>query len=234
MKQHFFKSLLVAALVLSCGLMVEAKPYKYSVGIVTGMQIGPSAKFLLGKNHHFAYMHELSYAYTVTAGSGIKFNMNNMMGGMGFAPARRAGIQDIIDQLGGGGEMIDPSGEGEGSWDELMGGGGGSSTVMWEDFCYRTNMAYQGKAVSGKGIDLDWYVGGGLSLGAMITHGTGAGGKFGLNAIGGIEINMSNAPIAVSFDFRPGYGVLFYSMSGTIGIQHVFDWQLALGVRYTI
>ena len=229
MKQNFFKSLLVAALVLSCGLMVEAKPYKYSVGIVTGMQIGPSAKFLLGKNHHFAYMHELSYAYTVTGGSGIKLNMNNMMGGMGFAPARRAG---------GGEDLIgDPSTEGWGEedWAAYMGGdGGGSSTVMWEDFSYRTNMAYQNRAVSGKGIDLDWYVGGGLSLGAMITHGTGAGGKFGLNAIGGIEINMSNAPIAVSFDFRPGYGVLFYSMSGTIGIQHVFDWQLALGDRYTI
>ena len=229
MKQNFFKSLLVAALVLSCGLMVEAKPYKYSVGIVTGMQIGPSAKFLLGKNHHFAYMHELSYAYTVTAGSGIKFNMNNMMGGMGFAPARRAGgWEDLIGDPG-------TEGWGEEDWAAYMGGdGGGSSTVMWEDFSYRTNMAYQNRAVSGKGIDLDWYVGGGLSLGAIITHGTGAGGKFGLNAIGGIEINMSNAPIAVSFDFRPGYGVLFYSMSGTIGIQHVFDWQLALGVRYTI
>lgn len=229
MKQNFFKSLLVAALVLSCGLMVEAKPYKYSVGIVTGMQIGPSAKFLLGKNHHFAYFHELTYAYNVTAGSGIKFNTNDMMKGMGFAPARRAGgWEDLIG---------DPGTEGweDEDWAAYMGGdGGGSSTVMWEDFCYRTNMAYQNRAASGKGIDLDWYVGGGLSIGGVLTRGTGGGFKMGFNAIGGIEINMTNAPIAVSFDFRPGYGFMVYSMSGMVGLQHVFDWQLALGVRYTI
>ena len=45
---------------------------------------------------------------------------------------------------------------------------------------------------------------------------------------------MTNAPIAFSFDFRPGYGcVLVGNANGVLG-GHVFDWTLNLGVRYTL
>ena len=232
MKQNVFKILAVALLIVGFCVSANAKPYKYSLGVVAGMQIGPSAKFLLGKNHHFMLIQDLSYSYNHTAGSGLKFNTKNLMGGGGgwgdwgddddWAPQRRANA-DYYE----GWTAEDYAAAGMG------GATSGSQTVVWEDFASHTNLGYQGKGVSGQGIDLDWYAGGGMSLGALIATGTGGGGKFGINAIGGIEINMSNAPIAVDFDFRPGYAIIFYSFNGEIGLQHAFDWQLAFSIRYT-
>lgn len=56
----------------------------------------------------------------------------------------------------------------------------------------------------------------------------------GSGAAAGIEAKMKNAPIAFSFDFRPGYGCLLGNDgTGNIGAFHVFDWTLNLGARYT-
>ena len=52
-------------------------------------------------------------------------------------------------------------------------------------------------------------------------------GEFGLNAIAGIEFAFSKA-VALSFDFRPGYG-LAYRSGGT---GSFFDWGLQLGLRF--
>ena len=85
-------------------------------------------------------------------------------------------------------------------------------------------LAYQGKGVSGQNIQLDWYAGGQIKAGY-------AAGDMGLVGVGGavgFEANMTNAPIAFSFDFRPGYGCLFAG-----GIAHLFDYSFNLGVRYT-
>lgn len=87
--------------------------------------------------------------------------------------------------------------------------------------------AYQAKGVEGQGIKLDWYIGGQLKAGYI-----NLGGDAGLIGVGGavgLEGNMSNAPIAFSFDFRPGYAC------GLFGGQsfHMFDWTFNLGVRYT-
>jgi len=88
-------------------------------------------------------------------------------------------------------------------------------------------LAYQANITEGRGIKLDWYVGGQTKLGVMQG---GNAGIFGLGAAGGIEANMANAPIAFSFDFRPGYALLF---NGNATGGHMFDYSFNLGVRYT-
>ena len=87
-------------------------------------------------------------------------------------------------------------------------------------------LAYQAKGTEGKNIELDWYVGGQIKLG----YSMGDAGVFGIGAAVGLEANMMNAPIAFSFDFRPGYAFLF--TGGGAG-GHMFDYSFNLGVRYT-
>lgn len=88
-------------------------------------------------------------------------------------------------------------------------------------------LAYQANITEGQGIKLDYYVGGQAKLGVMTG---GNAGIFGIGAAAGIEANMTNAPIAFSFDFRPGYAFLF---TGGWAGGHMFDYSLNLGVRYT-
>lgn len=83
---------------------------------------------------------------------------------------------------------------------------------------------------------LDWFVGGGLSLGGAQRmyefkdyYTTSVTGKFGLNAMAGLELAFYEVPLAVALDFRPGYGMLF--SSDFVGAY--FDWAFCLGVRYT-
>lgn len=68
--------------------------------------------------------------------------------------------------------------------------------------------------------------------------------KFGFNAVAGLELSLSNAPIVLGFDFRPGYGLGAFSTSdkATTALGEVkdktscttsfFDWTLAASVRY--
>jgi len=72
-----------------------------------------------------------------------------------------------------------------------------------------------------------------LSLGLM--HGlavTGGDpfGKFGLNGAGGVELFWNNIPLAISADFRPGYG-LGFDKNVTM---NYFDWKLVFSVRYIL
>ena len=92
-------------------------------------------------------------------------------------------------------------------------------------------LAYQGKAAEGQGILLDYYVGGQIRLGyhdAAIAD----EGFIGVGAAAGIEACMKNAPIAFSFDFRPGYACTVASAGGVTTAFHMFDWAFNLGVRY--
>ena len=91
-------------------------------------------------------------------------------------------------------------------------------------------LAYQANAAEGQGIKLDWYVGGQLKTGYL----QGGAGIIGVGGVGGIEANMTNAPIAFSFDFRPGYGCVLVGNGDGVWGGHVFDWTLNLGVRYTL
>lgn len=90
-------------------------------------------------------------------------------------------------------------------------------------------LAYQAKGVEGQNIQLDWYVGGQFKIGYAM--GFGDAGLLGLGSSVGFEANMKNAPIAFSFDFRPGYAFQF-AQGGAFG--HMFDWSFNLGVRYTV
>ena len=82
------------------------------------------------------------------------------------------------------------------------GTGGGYMGVPVADAVF----AYQTKPLAeGKGIKLGVYAGGQVKMGYVL----GDFGLFGVGAAAGIEANMTNAPIAFSFDFRPGYAFLF-------------------------
>lgn len=75
---------------------------------------------------------------------------------------------------------------------------------------------------------LYWLVGGGLSIGGWGGP-AGGFGKFGVNAIGGIEYKF-NIPLTIQADFRPGFGLAF-----TQGYTApFFDWGLCFGIRYTL
>ncbi len=93
-------------------------------------------------------------------------------------------------------------------------------------------LAYQAQCAEGQGIRLDYFVGGQLK-GGYIDLGA-AGGIIGFGAAAGIDAKMKNAPIAFSFDFRPGYGCVLGNAGAGVGAFHTFDWTINLGVRYTI
>ena len=87
------------------------------------------------------------------------------------------------------------------------------------------NLVYQDNIQTWSWGGLDWYAGGGLSLGLMrglSGNQDDVRGKFGLNGTGGLEMYFNSLPLALSFDFRPGYG-LGFDKDYT---NHFFDWKL--------
>ncbi|MBR1809177.1 MAG: hypothetical protein IJ776_07295 [Paludibacteraceae bacterium] len=126
---------------------------------------------------------------------------------------------------------------------------GGDMNGVADFFGGAANFAFQGDAAQGQNIDLDWFAGGGTQFGAA---GNFSGGKWGFNAVGGIEINFVNAPIAITADFRPGYSLAFFPGGGgdieydpikdefvEVGggggmmLMHMFDASINFGIRYT-
>lgn len=118
------------------------------------------------------------------------------------------------------------------------GDGNFTGTANLYTFEINPNVVYQnviGEFDEGR---VDWYAGGGLSLGLCsdlyptrvgdVYYNSPILGKFGLNAIAGAEVVFDGAPVNLSLDFRPGYGVAFndnYHLS-------LFDWALVASVRY--
>ena len=104
------------------------------------------------------------------------------------------------------------------------------------------NFMYQKNITSWDWGALDWNVGGGLSLGYSYWYGGwynigyGGGGKFGINALGGLELPLTDIPLTFDFDFRPGYGMMFGGKNWTwINGSHTrsyFDWAITWGIRY--
>ena len=94
------------------------------------------------------------------------------------------------------------------------------------------NFLYQKNIKSFGWGDLDWFVGGGVSIGYALWW---AAGKFGINADGGVELALKKIPLAFDFSFRPGFGMLFGGRNyywGSKKVAPYFDWGLAWGVRY--
>ncbi len=102
----------------------------------------------------------------------------------------------------------------------------------WE-FSLNPNIMYQGNVSSQPWGNLYWFAGGGLSIGfarpfADYLYWNKEMGKGGVNGLLGTEVVLKNAPVAVTFDFRPGYGICFRDGTSI----SVFDWALALTARY--
>jgi len=101
------------------------------------------------------------------------------------------------------------------------------------------NLLYQGHFTKG----LYGMVGGGINIGYSFTEELRRAyqpymyncpycyweefGKAGAGALLGLEY-VFEKPVALQFDFRPGYGVLFSDLND----YHFFDWALCLSVRY--
>lgn len=100
--------------------------------------------------------------------------------------------------------------------------------ALYGTFVINPNFMFQGTMFSNDVCDIDFNAGGGLSFGfGSILSANYFGGAFGLNAIAGVEFAFNRAPLALSFDFRPGFGMLFDS-----DVYPYFDWGLNLGLRF--
>lgn len=159
----------------------------------------------------------LSAKETKPAKSTKNYNHSvGMVAGLGLGFQYKGMVLDHFTIINEFGYFINPNG--------VNGGYGGSIDNLV--------LAYQAKAAEGQGIKLDWYVGGQIKLGydaSFAMAGGPAVGVFGFGAAAGIEAKMANAPIAFSFDFRPGYALQFTSNA----VNHLMDYSLNLGVRYT-
>ena len=86
--------------------------------------------------------------------------------------------------------------------------------------------------------NLKIYAGGGLNFGlcsgltAAAMGGNSVSGKFGINAIAGLQYDLASVPLALAFDFRPGYGLGF--ADANVPVSHFFDWKIAFAVRYKL
>ncbi len=105
-------------------------------------------------------------------------------------------------------------------------------THTWS-FELAPNFMYEGRLAGG----LYGFVGGGGSIGynwqpySYIYYGyhtSRHNGKAGLNGFFGLEYKF-DIPLTLQFDFRPGYRCVFTRHFA----EHIFDWGLNFGVRYT-
>lgn len=118
------------------------------------------------------------------------------------------------------------------------------------------NFAYQGTIADFSAGTLDWFAGGGLSLGAIqglvwdksvvspsthdvwdaMKHDREFMFKLGLNAYLGAEFALKSVPLVFGLDFRPGYGEAI-KVDKVEGVSYIkglafFDWSLGATVRY--
>ena len=103
-----------------------------------------------------------------------------------------------------------------------------TATIDVFDFALNANFLYNKELQNG----LYAFIGGGPNIGFVqeLPHFPVSFGKFGANAMLGAGYKMSNIPLTFSLDFRPGYAFLLnYKYEA---ILHMFDWHLALGIRY--
>lgn len=102
------------------------------------------------------------------------------------------------------------------------------------------NAYYQNTITSGNWGTLAYQVGGGITIGcAQDIDAVDYKGfkdcyfKWGVNAFAGIEYIMSNTPITIGLDFRPGFAMNTYKNDFEAVHMNLFDWVLAGSVRYT-
>ncbi|MBR1425821.1 MAG: hypothetical protein IJ581_00040 [Paludibacteraceae bacterium] len=148
-----------------------------------------------------------------------------LVGGSGIGVQMKAMVLPnvtIMDELGYFGCYNGINGSYFGLVDQLV--------IGWQDiFAEEENMEFS------------YYVGPQIKGGYLGNDVAGnAVGMVGAGAAAGVEANMMNAPIAVSFDFRPGYAMTMGKNPAAplpgqsdMLFQHLFDWSINLAVRYT-
>lgn len=100
-------------------------------------------------------------------------------------------------------------------------------------FQINPNIYYQKNFFNVESVNIAGFIGIGTSLGYAEEYGSSlAIGKWGLNAITGIEFILNKLPITVGLDFRPGYGLMFCKENNIAINMNIFDWALAASVRY--
>lgn len=110
------------------------------------------------------------------------------------------------------------------------GSDGYTNDLRFWTFVANPNVVYQDNITGWNWGGIGWFAGGGLSLGlAQGFSSSTTLGKWGINAIAGVELGLDDAPLAISLDFRPGYGMAFVE-NGSVSF---FDWAIAASVRYT-
>ncbi len=126
------------------------------------------------------------------------------------------------------------------------------------DLVIQPNFIYQKMWEQRDWGSISWYAGGGVNIGYMrenskaynyqtgqydfitLMRGKSMRGKFGVNAVAGIELGFKAAPLALSFDFRPGYGLGWaWETNPDTHIRtnvqmHYLDWTVAIGLRYCL
>jgi outer membrane protein OmpA-like peptidoglycan-associated protein len=112
------------------------------------------------------------------------------------------------------------------------------TTYSYASLSINPNLVFQKNITKFKHVGrLDWLAGGGLSGGYTwwgglsnfdLSYGYF---KYGINAIGGAELTFGKLPLAVQFDFRPGYSRI---SSGWTYDYNSFDWSVNLSVRYIL
>lgn len=254
MKKIF--TLVVAAMTAICAF---AQDYTHSAGLVVGNLNGLSYKYFLSEE--LAIQADLGFGIVATSGS--------------FVSQEKFSQKD--DEYDNSSKLTL-----------------GASANLWT-FELAPNFIWQKNITSFDWASLDFFVGGGVSIGyAKLTrleakkakysgketyrgevternreyngdeirymniwgfadYYAKSYGKFGVNAIGGVELALTGAPITIGLDFRPGYGLMFTSdlTADNKELQEdiknagedasikesdtysFFDWTLAATVRYT-
>ena len=119
----------------------------------------------------------------------------------------------------------------------IIGGTNGTQTFYTCEV--NPNLMYQAEISSFGAGTISWFAGGGLNAGMMNNLDIKKSHpifKWGVNAIGGIELKLANAPLALSLDFRPGYGMSTQNIStagiSATAVNSFFDWKAVVGIRY--
>lgn len=215
------KKVILSAMILLGTLTLSAQDYVHSIGVNVGSMYGVSYKGFIFGIDGLALQADLGVRLSTTS-SAISGNINYKQNGS----TTNKSISDTKDIFG---KSVNP---------------------VYFTFEVNPNIVYQQPITDFGWGSLSWFAGGGVSVGLMKwadewghmnKKENKVGGKFGINGLGGLELGFSGAPLAMSFDFRPGYGLAFKSdkqddgMGGTTETRTTasfFDWALVLGLRY--
>ncbi|MDL2311752.1 hypothetical protein LJC68_02600 [Bacteroidales bacterium OttesenSCG-928-B11] len=101
-----------------------------------------------------------------------------------------------------------------------------SQMIFFTSLELNPNVLYQGDITQWDFANFYWFAGGGASIGCALNP---TAFKFGLNAMGGVELTFRDMPLTVQADLRPGIGFVTRK-----GADPFFDYAFTLSARYVI